>query len=116
MELVIFMFKLIFYCLIIIVHSLLENVWTYYYSQPLNSTLGGIHMTQTAHNFVEWANPNKNSPKWSCSGREWWFRKFLPKILSSMVENFSIPLFKPFGWFFLVVIPSIMHKVNHFTT
>jgi hypothetical protein len=52
-------------------------------------------MTQIAHNFVEWANPKNNSPKWSCSGKEWWLRNFLPKILSSMIENFSIPLFKP---------------------
>ncbi len=27
--------------------TLLENVWTNHYNQPPNSTLGGLHMTQT---------------------------------------------------------------------
>jgi hypothetical protein len=31
-----------------------------HYSQPPNSTLVGFHMTQTIHNFVEWANPTRN--------------------------------------------------------
>jgi hypothetical protein len=33
--------------------SLLKNVWTYRYNQPPNSTLGGLHMTQIIHDFVE---------------------------------------------------------------
>jgi len=41
-----------------------RNVWTCYYSQPPNSTLGGLHMTQTIHDLVEWANPIKNPPQW----------------------------------------------------
>jgi len=32
-----------------------------------------------------------------------------------MVENFTFHLFKPLGWFFLVVILGIVHKVNHCT-
>jgi hypothetical protein len=48
--------------------SLLKNAWRNQYSQPPNSTSGGIHMTQNIHDFVEWANPIKNSPKWSCHG------------------------------------------------
>jgi hypothetical protein len=51
--------------------SLLENVWTYHYNQPPNSTLGGLHVTQITHDFVEWANPSKNPPKWSCTMRQW---------------------------------------------
>jgi hypothetical protein len=31
---------------------LLENVWTKHYSQPPNSTLGGLHMTQTIHDLL----------------------------------------------------------------
>jgi hypothetical protein len=31
----------------------------------------------------------------------------------SMVKKFSFHLFKPLGWFFLVVILDIVHKVNH---
>jgi hypothetical protein len=41
-------------------------VWINHYSQPPNSTLGDFHMThETIHDFVEWANPIRNSPKWS---------------------------------------------------
>jgi hypothetical protein len=40
---------------------------------------------------------------------------FLSKILSSMVEKNFILLFKPFGWFFLMVILNIVHKINHLT-
>jgi hypothetical protein len=77
--------------------------------------MGGLHMTQTTHDFVEWENPIRNSPKWSCNGRQWWFRNFLPKMPLGKVENFPFHLFKPLGWFFQVVIRGIMHKVNHFT-
>jgi len=70
-------------------------------------------MTQTTHDFVEWANPIRDSPKWSCNGRQWWFRNFLPKMALGMVENLPFHLFKPLGWFFLMVIPGIVHKVNH---
>jgi hypothetical protein len=52
--------------------------------KPLQPTtqfdLDGLHMTQTTHDFVEWENPTKNSPKWSCSERQWWFKLFLPKM------------------------------------
>jgi hypothetical protein len=41
-----------------------RNVQTYHYSQPHNSTLGGLRMTQTTHDFVEWANPIRNPPQW----------------------------------------------------
>jgi len=30
-------------------------------------------MTQTIHDFVEWSNPTRNSPKWSSSGKQLWF-------------------------------------------
>jgi hypothetical protein len=43
--------------------TLLENMWTNYNNQLSNSTLGGLHMTQTNHDFVKWANPTRNSPK-----------------------------------------------------
>jgi len=74
-------------------------VWTNHYNQPPTSTLGGLPMTQTTdHVFVEWANPTKNSTKWSCSGRQWWVRNFLPKMFLGMVENSPIHLiFKPLG-------------------
>ncbi len=62
-------------------------VWTYHYSQPPNSTLGGLHMTQTTHDFVEWENPIRNPPQWSCNGRQWWFKKILPDMLFGMVEK-----------------------------
>jgi hypothetical protein len=93
----------------------LQTLGTNHYSQPPNSTLGGLHMTQTTHDFVEWANATKNSPKWSCSWRQWWIKNFLLEMPSDMVENFPFHLFKPREWFFLVVIPSIVHKVNHLT-
>jgi hypothetical protein len=73
-------------------------VWANYYNQPPNSTLGGLPMTQTTHVFVKWANPTKKSTKWSCSGKQWWFKNFLPKMSLGMVEIFSIHLiFKPLG-------------------
>jgi hypothetical protein len=31
--------------------ALLENAWTNHYSQPPNSTLGGLRITQTSHDF-----------------------------------------------------------------
>jgi len=55
-------------------------VWTNHYNQPPNLILDGLHMTQTIHDFVEWENPTKNSPKWSCSERQWWFKLFLPEM------------------------------------
>jgi hypothetical protein len=94
---------------------LLERAWTNHYNQPPNLTLGDFHLTQTTHDFVEWANHTRNSPKWSCSGRQWWLRNFIFEMPSSMVEIYFVPLFKPFGWFFLVAIPRIVHKVNHLT-
>jgi hypothetical protein len=51
-------------------------------------------------------------PKWSCSERQWQFWNFLTKMPSSMAEDFPFHLFKPFGWFFLVVILGIVLKVN----
>jgi len=33
-------------------------------------------------------------------------------MLSSMVENFPFHLFKPLGWFYLMVILSIVLKVT----
>jgi hypothetical protein len=43
--------------------------------RPLQPTtqfdFGWSHMTQTTHDFVEWANPTKYSPKWSCKGMQW---------------------------------------------
>jgi len=72
-------------------------------------------MIQTIHDFVEWANPTRNSPKWSCSRKQWWFRNFLLEMPSGMVENFPFHLFKLLGWVFPVAIPSIVHKVNHLT-
>jgi hypothetical protein len=90
-------------------------MWTNRYSQPPNSTLGSFHMTQTTHDFVEWANPIRNSPKWSCNGKQWWFRKFLPKMPLDMVENFPFHFFKPLGWLFLVAILGIVQNVNHIT-
>jgi hypothetical protein len=45
-------------------------MWINHYSQPPNATLGDLHMThETIHDFVEWANPIRNLPKWSWSGR-----------------------------------------------
>jgi len=81
--------------------ALLENVWTKHYIQPRNSTLGGLHMTQTIHDFFEEANPTRNSSKWSCSGRQQWFKKFMPEM--------------SLGCFFLMVILHIVHKINHLT-
>jgi hypothetical protein len=80
---------------------LLKNVWTKDYNQSPNSTLGGLHITQTIHDFVEEANLTRNPSKWSCNGRQQWVRKFMPEV--------------PFGCFFLVVILGIVHKVNHLT-
>jgi hypothetical protein len=34
------------------ISPLLENVWTKHYSQPPNSTLGGLHMTQIIHDLL----------------------------------------------------------------
>jgi hypothetical protein len=59
--------------------ALLENAWTNHYSQPPNSTLGGLHMTKTTHDFVALVDPTRNSPKWSCNGRQQWFKNFLHK-------------------------------------
>jgi len=75
--------------------TLLQNAWTNHYNQPPNSTLDGLHMTQTIHDFdfVEWANPTRNSPKWSCSGRQWWFGIFLLEMRSDMIQNFPLHLF-----------------------
>jgi hypothetical protein len=72
-------------------------------------------MTQTTYDFVEWENLIRNSPKWSCNERQWWFRNFLPKMPLGKVEIFPIHRFKPLGSSFQMVIPGIMHKVNHFT-
>jgi hypothetical protein len=84
--------------------ALVENVWTkHYVIQPPNSTLGDLHMIQ----IIEWANLTRNSPKWSSSEKQWWFRNFLPKIPLGMVENFPFHLFKPLGWLFLMVIPAL---------
>jgi hypothetical protein len=48
------------------------------------------------------------------SGRQWWFKKFLPKMPLGLVEIFPIHLiFKPLWWIFLMVIIGIVHKVNH---
>jgi hypothetical protein len=68
-----------------------------------NSTLGGLHMTQTIHDFdfVEWANPIKNSPKWSCNGKQWWFGNILLEMPLDTFENFPLHLLKPQG----VVLP-----------
>jgi len=46
-------------------------------------------MTQTIHDLIEWANPIRNPPQWSCSGRQWWFKNFLPEMFLGIVENFS---------------------------
>jgi hypothetical protein len=32
-----------------------------------------------------------------------------------MVEKFPLHLFKPLGWFFLMIVLNIVHKVNHLT-
>jgi hypothetical protein len=69
------------------IHTTKKRVDLNHYSKPPNSTLGGFHMTQTIHDFVEWANPTRN------------FRNFIPKMFLSMVENFPIHLFKPLGSF-----------------
>jgi hypothetical protein len=78
---------------------LLENAWTNHSNQPPNSTLGGVHMTQTTDDFdfLQWANPIRNSPKWSCNGKQWQFETFLLEMLSGMVEIFPHHLFKPQG-------------------
>jgi hypothetical protein len=57
-------------------------------------------MTQIIHDFFEWANPTKNSPKWSYIGRQWWFNNFLPKMLLGMVENFPFHFSNHLGGFF----------------
>jgi hypothetical protein len=95
--------------------AILKNMWTNHYNQPPNSTLGGFHMTLTTHDFVEWVNPIRISPKWSCSGRQWLFKKFMLKMVLGMTENFPFHIFKPLGLFFLMVILNIVHKVNHLT-
>ncbi len=64
-----------------------------------NLTLGGLHMTLTIHDCVEWANPTKNSPKWSCSGKQWWFRNFLLEMPFGMVENFPFQFSNHLGGF-----------------
>ncbi len=70
--------------------ALLENVWTkHYVIQPPNSTLGDLHMIQ----IIEWAN-------------------FLPKMPLGMVENFPLHIFKPLGWFFLMVIPTLCTRLT----
>jgi len=88
--------------------ALLENVSTKHYVIP-NSTLGDLHMTQT----IEWANLTRNSPpEWSCNGKQWWFKNFLPKMPSGMVEFFLIHLFKPLRWFFLMVIIALCTRLT----
>jgi hypothetical protein len=64
---------------VVVCLTLLENAWTNHYNQPPNSTLGGLHITQITHDFVDLVDPFKNSPKWSCNGRQQWFLKKLPK-------------------------------------
>jgi len=64
-------------CKLQVVEHYSKNVWTKHYSQPPNLILDGFQMTQTIHDFVERGNPTKNSPKWSCSRKQWWFRNFL---------------------------------------
>jgi hypothetical protein len=49
-------------------HTTKKCVDLNHYSQPPNSTLGGFHMTQTIHDFVERANPTRK------------FKNFLPKM------------------------------------
>jgi hypothetical protein len=55
---------------------------------------------------------NEQIPKWSCSEKQWWFKNFLTKMPSSTIENFPFHIFKPLGWFFLMVILGIVLKVT----
>jgi hypothetical protein len=71
------------------IHTTKKCVDLNHYSERPNSTLSSFHMTQTIHDFVEWANPTRN------------FRNFIFKMFLGMVENFPIQLFKP-----LVVFPN----------
>jgi hypothetical protein len=81
-------------------------VWTKHYNQPPNLTLGGLHMTQIIPNFVEWANPTRNSSKWSCNGRQWWFTNFLPKTPLGMTKIFSF-------YFSIHSITYNLHYINN---
>jgi hypothetical protein len=69
-------------------------------------------MTQTT---VEWENLIRKSPKWSCNGRQQWFMNFLLEVPFVKVNFFPLHLFKPLGWFFLVVSVDNVHKVNYLT-
>jgi hypothetical protein len=61
--------------------------------------LDALHITKIIHDFVECANPTRNSSKWSCSGKQWWFRKKLFEIPSGMVENFPFHFSNDMGGF-----------------
>jgi hypothetical protein len=80
--------------------TLLENAWTNHYNEPLNLTSSGLHITQTIHDFVEWANPTRNSPKWLCNERQWWFKNFLLEMPLGMVEFFLFHFSNHLGGFF----------------
>ncbi len=93
--------------------TLLENAWTNHYNQPPNSTLGGLHMTQTTRDFVDLVEPTRNSPKSSCNGRQWWFSNFLPKHAFGNGWKFPTPPFQTTWVASLVVTLCIVHKVKH---
>jgi len=42
-------------------------------------------------------------------------RIFCSKMSFDMVKKFPLHIFKPLGWFFLMAILSIVHKVIHLT-
>jgi hypothetical protein len=97
--------------------ALLENAWTNHYNQPPNSTLSGLHMTQTTHdsNFVEWANPLEIHQNGHVVGGNGGLGIFCPKCLRTWLKIFHCTFLKHKGWFCLMVTPTIVHKVNHLT-
>jgi hypothetical protein len=63
-------------------------VWIKPLHQPPNSTLGGFHMTQTTHDFVDKANPTRNSPKSHAMGSNGGLGIFYLKCFQAWLKFF----------------------------
>jgi hypothetical protein len=83
----------------IFIKTLLEDVWTNHYNQPPNSTLGGLHMTQTTHDFVKWANPTKTYQSGHVVGGNGGLKIFYLKCLWACLKKFHSTFSNHLGGF-----------------
>jgi hypothetical protein len=81
--------------------ALLENAWTNHYSQPPNSTLGGLHMTQTIHDFVAHEQiPLEVSQNVRVVGGEGGLKIFYSKCFWAWLNFFNSTFANHLGGFF----------------